>query len=562
MSQLLEDIARPISDSEPSGEDIARLAASPENEEWIKMYGELRELTSRVATNCESIVAYTQSILTEKSKDLRIAGNLCMGLLHQKGFAGLADGIKAYHILLEQFWDTGLFPSRDAARASNVKTLDKRLGADISAKKGNDEYFVPASAEDSEVIEEIMQAADAIATILTEKVPARAVEMADLKRTISARQRELGPPKPKPETRPTPPPPQRTATPPTATAPVEPAPKAQEAVSTEITSEAGAIKAAIQAADFLFKKKHSDAASYRIRRAALWYSLPLFNPEPNNNGKRATQYLSPVGISDLGQLMQDEDWESLVTRCEAIFADNFEGGSGGCFCLDLQRFLSTALKELARKAGEEGETQWKNEYERVGKIILQETALLVELYPWISNLVYSDEVPFADAQTKNWIEKAVKPILGSGTAQSETPSAASSEADSKISEEFEQATDLLTRQKLNEALDLMQSSIDADATRRGRFLRRLNLANLCLDAGQSAMARPILEQLDGEIERFSLDEWEPGLCVKVWNYLRRCYQTLMSESEQTEDGGSYREKADILFEKICRIDIRAAVTNE
>ena len=70
MSQLLEDIARPISDSEPAGEDIARLAASPENEEWIKMYGELRELTSRIATNCESIVAYTQSILTEKSKDL------------------------------------------------------------------------------------------------------------------------------------------------------------------------------------------------------------------------------------------------------------------------------------------------------------------------------------------------------------------------------------------------------------------------------------------------------------------------------------------------------------
>ena len=90
MPQLLEDIARPISDSEPSGEDIAKLAPTPENEEWIKNYADLRQLINRMASNSDSIVALSQSILMDKSKDLRIAGNLCLGLLHQKGFAGLA----------------------------------------------------------------------------------------------------------------------------------------------------------------------------------------------------------------------------------------------------------------------------------------------------------------------------------------------------------------------------------------------------------------------------------------------------------------------------------------
>jgi hypothetical protein len=81
------------------------------------------------------------------------------------------------------------------------------------------------------------------------------------------------------------------------------------------------------------------------------------------------------------------------------------------------------------------------------------------------------------------------------------------------------------------------------------------------------MARPLLEQLDEEIERFSLDQWEPSLCVQVWRHLRRCYEELSPTQGQgvlPEQGsnGFYKEKADRVFEKLCRLDIRAAMSPE
>ncbi len=574
MPELLDDIAKPISDSEPSGEDIARLEASPENEGWIKNYGDLRGLINAVASNSDTIVALSQDILAQKSKDLRIAGHLCMGLMHRDGFTGLAEALKGYRLLLEEYWDKGLYPSRDAARATNVKSLDARLGKDIAAQTGGKEYFVPASPTDAEAMEEIKEAATAIGTILTEKVPQRAVAMEQLSRAVTARLQALGPAAKKAE------PPAEAAQPESrgrvasllrrkAPAPEETAEEAPAAAAVEEEEEAAigriesvseAAKVVIQAADFLLKKDLKNAAPYRLLRSSLWYVLPLFNPEPNKAGERVSQYYPPANKSQLEQLLQDENWESLVTQCEAAFVLHFANGGGGCFCLDIQRFLSIALKELARKAGEAGDDRAKAGYEAVDKVILQETALFVERYPWITDLLYDDKTPFVDGQTKGWIEKTVMPVLGSGAEQGAAALDGAASDDSQISEDFAEAQDLLSKQKWGDAVNLMQNGINAEPTLKGRFQRRLNLASLCLDAGQPAMARPVLEQLDEEIGRFSLDQWEPGLCVPVWNYLNRCYQELLSQDGQQENGDTYREKADRVFEKICRLDIRAALT--
>ena len=50
--------------------------------------------------------------LREKSKDLSIASWLTEALVHQHGFAGMRDGIKLIHGLLEQYWDT-VYPLPD-----------------------------------------------------------------------------------------------------------------------------------------------------------------------------------------------------------------------------------------------------------------------------------------------------------------------------------------------------------------------------------------------------------------------------------------------------------------
>lgn len=573
MSELLEDISSPISDTTPAGEDIARLEASAENEEWIQIYAELRGLTGKAASNSDSIVALSQNILANKSKDLRVVGYLCLGLLHQQGFSGFSEGMKAYHILLQEYWDNGLHPSREAARGGNIRTLEKRLGQDISAQTGDKEYFIPATAADAEALEEIKETIDAINAVLAEKSPDRPVAMESLSRAIAGRLKEVGPAVKKPPPAPAPevsaPPEKRgikgllrkKTPPPAATVEqVETAPEAEEeAVSGKIENRVEAAKAVVRAASFLLEKDPTSIAPYRLLRSSLWYVLPLFAPEPNRAGKRVTQYLSPAGKSGLEELLRNEDWESLITECEAVFIERFESAGGGRFCLDIQRFLSIAVKELIKKADEGGDAGTKTAYEAVHEVILLETALLVGRFPEITELLYSDEIPFADGQTKNWIEKTVKPVLkaGVGTQQGATAGAASPESDPRITEDFDKAMDLLSKEKWMEAVDLMQTGINTEPSRKGLFQRRLNLASLCLDAAQPGMARPILEQLDEEIELFSLDQWEPGLSVQVWDHLKRCYQELMS---QQGNDGIYQEKADKIFEKICRLDIRAALT--
>ena len=574
MSELLDDISRPISDTAPSGEDIARLEPSTENEEWIQIYAELRGLTNKAASNCDAIVALSQNILANKSKDLRVAGHLVTGLLHQQGFSGFAEGMKAYHTLIQEYWDNGLYPSRDAARGGNVKTLDRRLGQDISAQTGEKEYFIPAKPADAEALEEIKETIDAINAILAEKTADRPASLETLSRAIAGRMKEVGAAAKKAA-----PPPEvskpsekkgvggllRRKSPPPVAAPeqAEAAPEAaEEAVAATIKNEIEAAKAVISAAKFLLRKDPTSVAPYRLLRSSLWYMLSLFNPEPNRSGKRVTPYHAPIGKTRLEELLRDEEWESLVTECENVFTERFDSAGGGCFCLDIQRFLSIALKELINKADEGGDTRVKTAYEAVHKLVLQETVFLVERYPWITEIYYSNETPFVDGQTKNWIEKTVKPALktGAGPQPGVPTGGGSPEGDPRISEDYDKATDLLAKEKLVEAVDLLQTGINTEASRRGLFQRRLNLASLCMDAAQPGMARPILEQLDEEIERLSLDQWDPSLCVQVWYQLKRCYQELISKQEQQESDGVYREKSDKVFEKICRLDIRAALT--
>ena len=554
MPGFLEDIRNPISDTMPCGEDITKLVSSPENEEWIRKYSELRGITNRVATNSDSIVDLCQDILVNKSKDLRIAGYLCQALLHQKGFAGLEEGLKSYHVLLEEFWDKGLYPERETGRTKGVVLLDKNLSRDIQAQdRESKNFYIPVKPTDADALEEAKQTAEAIKAILSEKFPDQPISMDSLVIAVNGRIRAAGALLKKPE--------QPAAAQPTSAKEAAEGEQAKEkpAVS-EIKTDLDAAKAVVKVANFLLQKDRKNVVPYRLLRSTLWYMLPLFNPEPNSSGKRATQYLPPSGKAKLEKLLEDEDWESLVTECEAAFVERFEAGSGGCFCLDIQRFLSIALRELMNKSEEGGDTGAKGAYEAVHKVILQETAMLVERFPWVTELFYSDGTSFVGAQTKNWIEKSVKPVFGATPAyaggKKTITAGGESPEDSKISEDFNKATDMLSRQKWGDALDLMQNGIDAEPTCKGRFQRRLNLASLCLDAGQPSMARPLLEQLDEEIKRFSLDQWEPGLCLQVWNNLKRCYQELLS---QRASNGFYQEKVDGLFEKICRLDIRAAM---
>lgn len=537
MSELLDIIL----DFESCGEDIAKLDPSVSgNEEWIQKYSKLRECSRRIATNCEEIIDLSENILQNKTRDLRIADYLCRALLHQKGFKGLAEGLAVYHSLLSNMWDKGLHPQLVPARTNNIILLDKNLAQDIELKKD--------AETDRETLEEIKKTIEQIMIFLQEKIPDRKVLFENAGSVISKMMSAMKPQSP-PVSKPS-----ESPRPGTASA-ARPAPTVTpDAV---FANDLDAIRALIQIARFMFQKDFKNVVSYRILRSIVWY---LFTPpEPNESGKRVTPLSVAPDKARIETFMKEENWESVVRECEASLVNELERG-GFSFCLDIQRFLSTALQQLIDKAKKGDDKTETEAYERLHRLILYETAMLVGCFPSITEIVYSNQVPFADNQTKKWIEDAVKPIFMADRAaqQSRTLPDQGKEAVSEIDEDFRKAEELLLKQRLEEALELMQKGIDLEPTRRGRFQRRLNLASLCLDAAQPSIARPILEHLDVEIEHFSLDDWEPNLCVQVWKYLQRCYQELMPQ--QQENNGFYQEKANRIFEKICRLDIRVART--
>jgi len=74
------------------------------------------------------IIDKASDVLTQKSKDLRVASYLCLALWRRDGFQGLEQGLAAVLILVRTFWE-GMFPAkaRIVARKNTIDFLTQRL---------------------------------------------------------------------------------------------------------------------------------------------------------------------------------------------------------------------------------------------------------------------------------------------------------------------------------------------------------------------------------------------------------------------------------------------------
>lgn len=113
----LDNLLAPISDAAPSGDDLsfsaefdtiaeARRADDPslDQGEWV---------TTLKAADWPAVIREGQTLLRERSKDLRLGAWLAEAYTRSQGFAGLAAGYRLVARLCEQFWDT-LHPQEDS----------------------------------------------------------------------------------------------------------------------------------------------------------------------------------------------------------------------------------------------------------------------------------------------------------------------------------------------------------------------------------------------------------------------------------------------------------------
>ena len=99
----------------------------------------------------------------------------------------------------------------------------------------------------------------------------------------------------------------------------------------------------------------------------------------------------------------------------------------------------------------------------------------------------------------------------------------------------------------------MQQQVSGDTRRKGRFLRQLNLANLCVEAKQFKLAKVHLLQLIEKIEEYNLAEWEPALSVAVWQSTYLVNNKLLETKDKETINIVETEQAK-LFAKIANYD--------
>lgn len=116
-----------------------------------------------------------------------------------------------------------------------------------------------------------------------------------------------------------------------------------------------------------------------------------------------------------------------------------------------------------------------------------------------------------------------------------------------------EALALLETGQLQDALAMLLYTGNSSESVRDRNRVRLLMGQLCLKAGRSDLARPIIEELHGVIEELQLERWESPLWIA--EVLDAYYQCLQAGGPRECDV----QLSQALFRRICSLDVTKAM---
>lgn len=553
---LLDEVREPISPANPCGDDVtydetfqrvkavidmgSSAGGRIDHEKLVEGEGgSISEQTD--GANYAAMIEDCRVILREKSKDLRVAAYLAVGLLEVKGIVGVAEGLRIVETLVDTYWED-LYPSKKRARArKGAFELFIRRYADTL------ESYKPV-AGDRTSLEGALAAVDKLLSFLPGAMQEDAPVLSGLKARLSERLRQL------PEAveqKPSEPSVFRKAVgdfldrvvkpaePRSAPAPDSETPAEMPAAAAEIRSPNEALRELLRLSSYLNEQDKTNPTPYRLSRMVRWDGI--IQEPAHENGRTRMEGPPAQRKTYLTGLLERGQYALLIDEAESTFQElPFH------FWLDLQRLMVTAMEALGEP------------YAATRKAILIETALLINRVPKLTALTYSDGTAFSDPLTSDWIETDVKGVFA-GTDARSSSAGGPVDTDSRLLDLYEEARKQLGTGDLSGSLAKMQDGAGQDTSARDRFMRRLYTALLCMRGGQPVIARPILESLDQEVSRHALEVWDPAVALEVWTSLYRCYEAL-APTMLGNDQVLLRNSATTTFEKICRLDARLALT--
>jgi len=465
------------------------------------------------------------TILSEKSKDIRVASYLCLSLWQTDKFSGLTEGLSAIDILVCEFWD-GLYPvkTRLTARKNAIEFLTSKLNDSVDNEK--------VQEDDAEPLERSREVLGQLQKQFSEKMPDSPPSLLGLSQVVEKCLRKVPKPVPTTSTSST----QQGTSEQQGIGPeskMSPTPS----VAGELRTNQDAVDIVKKAAKFLREQNRKSPIPYRLVRSLRWDAIAAI--PPNENGKTKMEPPAVQRRNYLAGLRDSGDWNKLLDDCEESF-----GQPPFHFWLDLQRMSVAALDAMG------------GEYLHVRESLLTELAVFLHRVPNITSLTFIDGTRFVDPATSDWIEEVVIPFLGSDGESGVVTRTRFDDED--LDAQFTEAKKVLDAGDLAGAIALLQASANKDNSRKSAFRRKLAMAALCMRGNQPAIARPIFENLIEEVDKFSIDKWEPALALEVLMPLHRCYESLAGVPS-TQNKQEMKQLTENVFEKICRLDVGSAL---
>jgi type VI secretion system protein ImpA len=603
---LRDDLLNPIPGANPCGDNLRYAPVYDKIKEARRQdddapQGEWQH--ERKTADFPLVIKLAGDALATKSKDLQLAVWLTEALLKQEGFSGLRAGLNLIQSLLETFWD-GLYPEIEdgdaSLRAVPLEWLGGRLDmalrsapitrkgfgwfkykealsvgheadADTEAKAESraasiadgkltaedwDAAFASTSKEYYAALEAdldgILETVESLGALCEEKFADDTPSFSPLRGTteeirhtvhgLLQKKRELSPDEPAPaagdgwsttEEASVEAEPEQPAERGSTAAPARPKPRGGP-LAAEPVDRADACERVVSAARFLRAEDCYSPVPYLLLRGLRWGELraagstldaSILEPPP-------TEIRQP-----LKQSASQSEWQQVLDLAESAMA--LPCGRGW---LDVQRYAVRAATELG--------------YDLVAAAIRSELNALLQDFPDLPEATLLDDTPAANRETRAWL-KEIAPAAPSATmasyeqpVQDEAVSGAEAGIE-KPPDAYDLAQLALHNGDSDEALEILLRAADLERSGRGRFQRRLQLAEICLASGHARIAQPVLEQLTAEIDDHHLESWEsPALTARAFALLYRCL-------DQTGADDELKQKA---YARVCRLDARQAVS--
>ncbi|WP_434419117.1 type VI secretion system protein TssA [Nannocystis pusilla] len=510
----------PIAGSNPAGRDPT------ESTEYQAILAEVDKLQSPTggAIDWAGIVQNADVVLKTQAKDLRVACHQALARFKTRRIDGLALGLSILAEVADAFWDTAFPPAaRLRGRAGALRGMLEQVEPELGA-------WQPKPSERA-ALEQLKDSTTRLQQVVRARYADQAPNLRPLLQSIDQLLLTIPAPEPpKPAAPPPPPPPPKVeapAPPPQAPPPAPPPPQAPppvsqasppkpavvveppKAVAAAPTADLAAVdkflrgtgEELVKLAHALRRAKTSDALAYRLLRSGLWIYIAA-PPPIRPDGNTAINGLPEGERNRLEALMNAGKWPELVENSESLLPMNR-------FTLDLHRYSIEALKHLGP------------DHDAALRGLLAEVGALLTRLPKIFELKDNSGVPMCSDATRALLERealgggggggGAAPIAGAGgPAQIVIAAPVASGIDDAAIAQIKG----LLRGKREEGLRLGAARVQSAVGGRSRFLRRVELAEACLDGGEIGLARSLFAGLVGEIDGQHLEAWEPELAAR------------------------------------------------